>query len=107
MGRNQELDWGKALYNKKAILLLFFFSKEFLWVFLTYHHNFLCIIIIHILSGLGLFFEIRERFKLQIKKKSWIKKYITDDMIITLFLNVERSDNFLSDKIMLVFRYEK
>lgn len=56
MGRNQELDWGKALYNKKAILLLFFFSKEFFWVFLTYHHNFLCIIIIHILSGLGLFF---------------------------------------------------
>jgi len=28
------------------------------------------------------------------KKKSWIKKYITDDMIITLFLNVERSDKF-------------
>lgn len=108
MGRNQELDWGEKLYTtKKQYYYYFFFSKEFFWVFLTYHHNFLCIIIIHILSGLGFFFEIRERFKLQIKKKSWIKKYITDDMIITLFLNVERSDNFLSDKIMLVFRYEK
>jgi len=39
------------------------------------------------------FFEIRERFKLQ-KEKILDQKYITDDMIITLFLNVERSDKF-------------
>lgn len=76
LGRNQELGLGKSSLQKT----LLFFSNiffSFFWFYLTYHHNFLCFIII--LSGLGIF-EIRERFKLQ-KRKKFLDQKIYHSMI--------------------------
>ena len=72
----KNLDWGKALYKKQYYFFRIFFFF-FFWFYLTYHHNFLCFIII--LSGLGIF-EIRERFKLQ-KRKKFLDQKIYHSMI--------------------------
>ena len=76
---------GGSSIQKKTIL---FFFSNFFW--LSDISSQLFCVVYFIWLG---FFEIRERFKLQ-KEKILDQKYITDDMIITLFLNVERSDKF-------------
>lgn len=86
IGRNQELDWGK-LYTKKK-QYYFFFRIFFFWLS-DISSQLFCVVFY--LAWVFLRFVKDLSYK---KKKSWIKKYITDDMIITLFLNVERSDKF-------------
>ena len=72
LGRNQELGLGKSSLQKTIL----FFSNIFFLLFLVLSDISSQLFVFYYFIWLGIF-EIRERFKLQKEKNSWIKKYIT------------------------------